>query len=211
MGTALSDIVSTSLATTNGVSVLLGIPGTATTTTTLASSANPSAFGGYINLTATVSPSTATGSITFKDGTTTLGTATLGNGSASFYFNTLIAGTHSLTAVYNGDTHDATSTSAVLTETVTVAATAVTLRSSPDPQVLGQNVTFIASVAPSLATGTITFKDGSTTLTSVNLSSGGNRKHHRFRSCGGNAFDHRDVRRRRERFGCHLVGSDPDH
>jgi hypothetical protein len=63
---------------------------------------------------------TPTGTVTFRDGATTLGTATLSGGKASFSTATLSAGvTHSITAVYSGDSSFATSTSAVLTQTVT--------------------------------------------------------------------------------------------
>jgi multisubunit Na+/H+ antiporter MnhE subunit len=48
-----------------------------TTTTTLTSSVNPSFVNQNTTLTAQVSPAAAAGTVTFKDGTTTLGTATL--------------------------------------------------------------------------------------------------------------------------------------
>ncbi|MDD5055662.1 MAG: hypothetical protein PHZ00_05350, partial [Candidatus Peribacteraceae bacterium] len=41
---------------------------------TLGSSANPSAFGSGLTLTATITPATATGTVTFKDNGTTIGT-----------------------------------------------------------------------------------------------------------------------------------------
>ena len=62
----------------------------ANTSTILASSANPSKFGQSVTLTATVvripaGSGTATGTVTFKDGATTLGTGTLnGSGVATF-------------------------------------------------------------------------------------------------------------------------------
>lgn len=40
--------------------------------TTLASSLNPSTYGASVKFTATVTPSAATGTVTFKDGSTTL-------------------------------------------------------------------------------------------------------------------------------------------
>jgi hypothetical protein len=92
------------------------------TTTTLASSQNPSTFGSSINLTATVTPSAATGSLTFKDGLTTIGTATLGHGSGSIATSALSAGSHSLTVVYVGNSSYAGSTSNTLTQTVDAVA-----------------------------------------------------------------------------------------
>ena len=42
--------------------------------------------------------------------------------------------------------------------------TTTTLSSSPNPSLLGTNVTFTATVAPALAIGSVTFKDGATVL-----------------------------------------------
>ncbi len=85
------------------------------TTTSVASSANPSTYWGPVNFTATVTfPSgegTPTGTVTFMDGDTTLGTGTLTDGAASLTISTLTAGDHSITAVYGGDGSFAGSTS----------------------------------------------------------------------------------------------------
>jgi len=66
-----------------------------------------------------VTPNTATGTITFKDGTKSLGTGALSGGSASISLNSLAVGSHSITAVYGGDTYDSGSTSSSITQTVT--------------------------------------------------------------------------------------------
>jgi hypothetical protein len=88
------------------------------TTTTLSSNLNPAVFGSVITFTATVSPATATGTITFMDGASTLGTASLASGSATFSTASLAAGSHSITAVYGGDVNNAGSTSPILSQTV---------------------------------------------------------------------------------------------
>ncbi len=54
------------------------------TTTTLSSSVNPAEYGHAVTLTAVVTPSTATGKVTFYDGTTVLETETLASGKAVF-------------------------------------------------------------------------------------------------------------------------------
>lgn len=73
-----------------------------------------------IELTATVAPATATGTVQFKDGTTNLGTpVTLTNGVAKITQIFETAGGHSITAVYSGDAANATSTSAPHVVTVT--------------------------------------------------------------------------------------------
>lgn len=92
------------------------------TTTTLVSSLNPSTVGSSITLIATVAPSSATGTVTFKNGGTTIGTATLGHGSGSLSFSALTAGTHSLTAVYGGNVTFSGSTSNVVAQVVNAAA-----------------------------------------------------------------------------------------
>jgi hypothetical protein len=57
--------------------------------------------------------------VTFLDGATPLGTGTLNaSGVATFSTSALSVGTHSITAAYDGDTNDAGSTSAALTQTV---------------------------------------------------------------------------------------------
>ena len=81
------------------------------------SSANPSVFGQSVTFTATVTANapgsgTPTGTVTFMDGSTTLGTGTLnGSGVATFSTSGLSVGSHSITAVYGGDTDFTTSTS----------------------------------------------------------------------------------------------------
>lgn len=88
------------------------------TTITLASSANPAISGNSITLTATFTPSTATGTITFRNGVDVIGTAALGNGSGRLVTSSLAAGTHSLTALYAGSARYAPSTSDTLLQTV---------------------------------------------------------------------------------------------
>ncbi|MFE2853708.1 Ig-like domain repeat protein [Streptomyces lavendulae] len=81
---------------------------TATSTTALVSSANPSTPGQSVTFTATVTGTPAspgpTGMVTFRDGATVLGTDTLdGNGQATFTTSALSAGSHPITAQYGGD------------------------------------------------------------------------------------------------------------
>src|SRR5205823_11993310 len=59
------------------------------TTTSVSSSPNPSLLSQQVILTATVSASAATGTVTFKDGAATQGTGTLSSGVATFQTTTL--------------------------------------------------------------------------------------------------------------------------
>jgi hypothetical protein len=109
---------------------------------------------------------TPTGTVTFKDGATTLGTGTLnGAGTASFTTSSLTPGTHGITTAYSGDANCSASTSPALTQVVNPAVAGTTLASSANPSTPGQPVTFTATVTcPGFTpTGTVTFNDGATT------------------------------------------------
>jgi hypothetical protein len=101
-----------------------------TPTTALESDSNPSTYDDEVTFTATVSGAsgTPTGTVTFKDGTTTLGTDELdGSGVATYSTSSLTAGTHSITAEYGGDTNYASSTSDPVSQQVNKATATVTL------------------------------------------------------------------------------------
>jgi len=107
----------------------------ASTTITLAASAAHAYPGVDVTLTAVISPfatGTPTGTVTFFDGSTLLGTATVSSGMASYDAVFSTVATHSITAVYGGDTNFTSSTSAPVTETIdppgyTIAANPTTL------------------------------------------------------------------------------------
>jgi hypothetical protein len=95
------------------------------TTITLTSSTNPVVYGQPVTLTATVSPSTATGYIAFYDGVAVLETETAVNGQATFTTSQLPSGMQSLKARFVSSPFPlayASSTSSALSETVTVNA-----------------------------------------------------------------------------------------
>ncbi|HET6419778.1 MAG TPA: Ig-like domain repeat protein [Geobacteraceae bacterium] len=103
----------------------------AATTTGLTSSPNPSTAGQQVTFTATVTGVTIipAGTVTFMDGPTTIGTATLGaGGQATFTTSTLAAGAHSITATYGGNANY-DSSSAAVTQTANEAS-AITSASS---------------------------------------------------------------------------------
>ena len=93
-------------ASTGFTTETIGQSTTTATTTTVSATPNPSALGQAVALTATVrsvAGTPATGSVTFVDGTTNLGTATLnGLGVATISVSTLPAGTQTITAFYSG-------------------------------------------------------------------------------------------------------------
>ena len=88
-----------------------------TTTTLLSASTTTPTFGQQISLTATIQPSlvgslTPTKTVKFMDGGTLLGTVNVTSGTATLLITSLAIGTHSITAIYSGDTNFLTSTSA---------------------------------------------------------------------------------------------------
>ena len=124
----------------------------ASTTTVLTSSPRPSTYGQSVTLQATVSAVSPgggipAGSVTFKDGASSLGSAALNaSGQANLVTSSLIASTHTLSAVYEGSTNHQGSVSANLSHTVNKASTLTSLVTNPNPSVFGQTVTLTATV-----------------------------------------------------------------
>ena len=97
----------------------------AITTTTLASSANPSVSGQSVTFTATVAGGTPTGSVTFNSsGVAVCSAVPVSNGQAQCATSSLAAGNRSISAAYSGDS-GSSSSSAVLTQVVTQATATV--------------------------------------------------------------------------------------
>ena len=91
------------------------------TTTHLTSNNNPSKYGQAVTFTAKVSasgPYSLTGKVKLWDGTTALGTATVGGGVATLTRSNLAVGTHPIAAQYLGDAFSDKSTSPVVNQVV---------------------------------------------------------------------------------------------
>ena len=99
----------------------------------------------------------------------------LKGGVAAFSTRSLTAGSHSITAQYDGNPNFGASNSSVLSQAVNTAATETALSSSPNHSNYGQPITLRAVVIPSYRgtpTGTVTFLDGTNSLASVMLNNG---------------------------------------
>ncbi len=145
------------------------------TSETLSSSLNPAIAGQSVTFTANVSPSSATGLVTFMDGTTLLGSGTISSGVATFTTSSLSGGVHDLTAIYLGDQNHADSTSVVLVQTInqaTASSTTTVLSSNATSIISGHNVTFTATISPNTATGTVQLQVNGTNFASRTLSDG---------------------------------------
>jgi hypothetical protein len=172
-GDGLADLVVANTFS-NTVAVLLNTANAASaapTTTTLDTTVTSPVFGQDQTLTATVTSTagTPTGPVTFFDGTTRLGQASLNAAGQATLTVSLGVGTHSLTATFGGNKTFAGSTSAPLAETVSRADTVLALSPSTNPVGQGRPVTFTATVttvAPGSGTphGIVTFFQGNTVL-----------------------------------------------
>jgi hypothetical protein len=148
------------------------------TTTTLASTPNPSAVNQSILFTATIATQfggAPTGTVTFKSGTNTLGQGTVSNGQATLNYSFAAPGTNPVVATYSGDSAFLPSSSPPLKQAVTKALTTTALTSTPNPSQVGQPVKFVATVTAQFGgtpSGSVTFKDGSTVIAQVALTGG---------------------------------------
>jgi len=144
---------------------------TATSITLQASTTTPQ-YQTNVTLTATVSPSSATGTVTFYNGTTNIGSAAVQAGTASLTTSFAAGGSATLHAVYSGDYNDLSSTSNSISMNVSgPLVTMTTLQASASSVAIGNSITLTANLSPATATGTVTFYSGSTAIgtASVNL------------------------------------------
>jgi hypothetical protein len=129
---------------------------------TLNSSPNPAVVGTAVSLSATVTENYAvpTGSVSFLDGGTLIGTALLNaSGTATFTTSTLSVGTHPITAVYAGNNNFGPINSGVLDQVILavpppVISNSFTLSVSPNPMSVpaGQSAIFQVTVSSTLGT-----------------------------------------------------------
>lgn len=136
------DVVDPAVDTTTG----LQIPATAKT-------------GDSVSLTANVGPANSVGTVQFKDGGTNIGgPVTVSGGVATLPHTFDTVGAHNISAVFTAGAgfHDSVSAA----QTVDVTADTTTTLTAPATAVVGEDVTFTASVDPSAATGQVQFKDG---------------------------------------------------
>jgi hypothetical protein len=168
------DNVSVTGTTTNPFTAIVPSNPACGTGVTLASSQNPSAYGQSITLQANVSGglSTPTGTVTFNDGASAIGSSPLdGGGQASISTAALSGGSHNLTAAYSGDGSHGASTSAILVQQVNAADQTVTLDPIPNHFITDAPFTVhaVASsglpVTYSIASGPATISGNTVTLT----------------------------------------------
>ena len=153
------------------------------TTTTVASSLNPSLNGQPVSFTATVTKDGGddplTGTVTFKtNGVPLGGPVALVAGQAALSTSGLAVGTHVVAAEYSGLSGVYYSSTGTVSQAVSKASTTASVESNLNPSRGGQPVTFkatVTAVAPGagIPGGTATFKDGAITLGPVSLDGAG--------------------------------------
>jgi len=145
----------------------------------LTSSANPSYVGQMVTFAATLNISSAkspvTGTVSFRDGAAVLGTANVSAaGDAALSFSSLSVGTHSIYAIYSGDTDLPPGITNAISQVVSTYPTTTTLSVSQNSIAFGQSVTFTADVQPSASSGPVTggvvfYDNGTNLLGAANL------------------------------------------
>ncbi len=146
------------------------VTGSTPSTATVTAPTSSSTIGESVTFTATVAPTTPpgpgvpTGTVTFLDGSSTLGTMPLSNGTATFTTANLTLGTHSITVSYSGDANYLNATSSVDTFAVNPGA-AISVSSASNTTTPGSQATLTATVSGNglsglpngSPTGTVTF------------------------------------------------------
>jgi hypothetical protein len=128
------------------------------TSTTVGSSGSPSTFGDAVTFTAHVAATSGSGNpggaVHFFDGATQIGQDNLnGSGNAAIQVNNLAAGSHSITATYQGSATFETSTSAPITQVVQA------VNGAPTAVADGYSVAEDGSLAPGAGTGVLANDD----------------------------------------------------
>jgi subtilisin family serine protease len=144
----------------------------AVSTTKLTSTSTSYTYGGKPTFTATVAPSMATGTVSFKDNGKVVRTMAVTGGKAIWQATGQTRGLHAMTAVYSGDSVTLPSTSAVVKVTVRGLASKTKLTANDGDYPFRFRPVLTASVAPAGATGTVTFRDGRRVLGTVTVRRG---------------------------------------
>ncbi len=143
-------------------------------TVSLAATPTSSAYTQSVTFTATL-PTGATGTVSFFDGATQINapvTIATGATTASTATTTLSVGTHSIKAVYSGDSNFTTATSNILSYVVGKGTTGLSLASSGSPSTYGSSVTFTATLAVGTS-GSVTFYDNGVQIGSGTINAAG--------------------------------------
>ncbi|HZY61389.1 MAG TPA: Ig-like domain repeat protein [Edaphobacter sp.] len=151
----------------------------APTSTLLSASATTVQYSTPVTFTATVTgvpASTPTGDVVFKDGASILATVPVNSAGVATYVNsTLAAGTHMITAAYQGNAdYDGSTSTNNITVTVQQTASSTVISASTTNSIATRPVTLTARVSASGAvpTGTVNFMNGNVLIGTGTLNNG---------------------------------------
>jgi sugar lactone lactonase YvrE len=147
-------------------------------TDTLTSTNTSPNYGQSITLTDTIPTLDGvamTGSVTFYNGATAIGSSPATNGQATLSTSSLPAGSDSITAVYSGNADYNPSTSSALIEIIAKLSATDTLTTSNATPTPAQSITLtdtLPSVNSVAASGTVTFYNGTSSIGASTVSTG---------------------------------------
>lgn len=159
----------------------LSVGGGTSTSTTLSISSTTLTAGQSVTFSALVTGpghSTPAGTVSFTSGSVNLGTVPVDSaGNASLTTSTLTPGTYPVVASFTGQQGSTPSQSTHVTLTISKISDTLALTATPSPANVGTAVTISATVQyvggnSFVPTGTVTVKDGSSTLATLSLIDG---------------------------------------
>ncbi len=137
----------------------------------ISASPNPATTNSPVNIAVQVTGNSPTGTVSFYDGPTLLGTAPVNGGASSISHSFSLNGSKELNATYSGDALNTLIVSSTLTLPV-ISVTSVSLSALPSPVSVGTPVSLTAQVTGGLPAGTVTFWSGTTVLGTALLGNG---------------------------------------
>ena len=162
-------------ATLDGADVTVPVAFRYETSTALSVTPGTSLYGSDVTFTATVSSPSGTpgGTVTFKEGTTVLGTGTLnGSGVATLVTAALGVGGHTITAIYGGSSSFLGSTSGGVNQLVTLPVAGTTFSATEGVAASGVTVATFTGPAGDSYAASIAWGDGHTSPGTISGSGG---------------------------------------
>ena len=154
-------------------SLAMNISGPLVTMTTLQASASSVAIGDSVTLTANLAPATVTGTVTFYNGSTAIGTANVSLGVATLNTAFATSGAIAVKAIFAANASWAASTSNQISLFVTGnTPDTVALQVNPSSLVIGYSASLTANISPAEATGTVVFFDGTSVIGNAPVTGG---------------------------------------
>ena len=151
-------------AATAGAPLAITVLPQTNSSTTLSTSATRFPARAPVTFSAVVLPGSASGTVSFFDGTAQLAQVAVASGAAAFTSSSLPPGLHSIMAVYSGDSPNGPSASPALAIEIDLDATTLSLAPVPSSTAYGTSIPLAVTINPTAATGSVTFLDSFTAV-----------------------------------------------